>query len=58
MHCHIAWHTSEGLAVQIMERQTEFVPLLDGDLLSSTCASWDSYAAASVWSNEQDDSGI
>ncbi|TGO13496.1 hypothetical protein BTUL_0068g00030 [Botrytis tulipae] len=29
MHCHIAWHTSEGLAVQILERESELVDLLD-----------------------------
>lgn len=23
MHCHIAWHTSEGFAVQILERKSE-----------------------------------
>ncbi|TGO59519.1 hypothetical protein BELL_1242g00020 [Botrytis elliptica] len=46
MHCHIAWHTSEGLAVQILERESELVDLLDGDLLNAKCAAWDSYALA------------
>lgn len=58
MHCHIAWHTSEGLAVQIIEREDEFVDLLDLDLLNSTCAAWETYAAASVYDYEQTDSGI
>ncbi|KAH8653576.1 putative extracellular dihydrogeodin oxidase/laccase [Xylariales sp. PMI_506] len=44
MHCHIAWHTSEGLAVQVLERESEFLDLIDADTLNSTCASWDTYA--------------
>ncbi|RWA08985.1 hypothetical protein EKO27_g6120 [Xylaria grammica] len=56
MHCHIAWHTSEGLAVQVLERESELLDLLDGDALNSTCAAWDTYQT----SDEivQDDSGI
>ncbi|TGO27265.1 hypothetical protein BPAE_0045g00640 [Botrytis paeoniae] len=56
MHCHIAWHTSEGLAVQILERESELVDLLDGDLLNSTCAAWNSYVSAD--NVIQPDSGI
>ena len=26
MHCHIAWHASAGLAVQILERQISITP--------------------------------
>ncbi|KAI0404776.1 multicopper oxidase-domain-containing protein [Xylaria palmicola] len=56
MHCHIAWHTSEGLAVQVLERESEILDLLDADTLNSTCAAWDTYQG----SDEivQDDSGI
>jgi hypothetical protein len=56
MHCHIAWHTSEGLAAQILERESEFVPTLDGDLLNSTCAAWEAYTAEDAV--VQDDSGV
>jgi hypothetical protein len=45
MHCHIAWHTSEGLAVQILERETELVGLIDSTVLNSTCEAWDTYVA-------------
>jgi hypothetical protein len=45
MHCHIAWHTSEHLAVQILERETEFVSLMDSTVLNSTCDAWDTYTA-------------
>ncbi|KAF3761942.1 hypothetical protein M406DRAFT_95172 [Cryphonectria parasitica EP155] len=55
-HCHIAWHTSEGLAVQMVERESEIVDLIDADLMNSTCSAWNDYAnkVALV----QDDSGI
>ncbi|KAI1355572.1 putative extracellular dihydrogeodin oxidase/laccase [Xylaria sp. FL0043] len=56
MHCHIAWHTSEGLAVQVLERESEIADLLDGDTLNSTCAAWDTYQTAD--DVVQDDSGI
>ncbi|OJJ38260.1 hypothetical protein ASPWEDRAFT_734450 [Aspergillus wentii DTO 134E9] len=41
MHCHIAWHTSEGFAVQILERQSEIT--IDEDRLNSTCANWQKF---------------
>ena len=56
MHCHIAWHTSEGLAVQILERETEFVSLMDSTVLNSTCDAWDTYVAED--DIVQDDSGV
>ncbi|KUJ20827.1 putative extracellular dihydrogeodin oxidase/laccase [Mollisia scopiformis] len=48
MHCHIAWHTTEGLAIQLLEREADFVPLIDDTILNSTCASWDAYTPESV----------
>ncbi|CAI7599130.1 unnamed protein product [Penicillium crustosum] len=41
MHCHIAWHTSEGFAVQILERQSEIKS--DYAQLNSTCSKWSEY---------------
>lgn len=41
MHCHIAWHTSEGFAVQILERQSEIKS--DYAQLNSTCSNWSKY---------------
>ena len=55
MHCHIAWHTTEGLAVQLLERESEIPALLD-TALNTTCAAWDVYTAADEV--VQDDSGI
>lgn len=44
MHCHIAWHTSEGFAVQILERESEIT--YDYDTLNGTCTNWKAYVAA------------
>ncbi|KAL1618176.1 hypothetical protein SLS54_007417 [Diplodia seriata] len=56
MHCHIGWHTSEGFAIQILERWDEIEPLIDYDVLEDNCNAWDSYVEAN--SVEQDDSGV
>lgn len=56
MHCHIAWHTSEGLAVQVVERESELVDLVDGDVLNSTCTAWNTYQEEA--NLLQEDSGI
>jgi len=56
MHCHIGWHTSEGFALQIVERYDEIAALIDYDTLNSTCAAWDTYATAN--SIVEDDSGV
>ncbi|KAJ0422380.1 extracellular dihydrogeodin oxidase/laccase [Aspergillus carlsbadensis] len=54
MHCHIAWHTSEGFAVQILERAGEIE--YDYAALNATCRNWQEYVAADDVT--QDDSGV
>ncbi|KAJ5594712.1 uncharacterized protein N7459_000920 [Penicillium hispanicum] len=44
MHCHIAWHTSEGFAVQLLERAPEIE--FDYATLNRTCRNWDHYVHA------------
>lgn len=56
MHCHIGWHTSEGFALQIVERQSEIAALVDTDRLSEGCAAWDTYVSES--GVVEDDSGV
>lgn len=59
MHCHIAWHTSEGFAVQFLERESEMLTtsgVLNAEAINSTCSNWDKYVAA--LDVDQDDSGI
>lgn len=41
MHCHIAWHTSEGFAVQLLERESEIGYNMGS--LNSTCNAWNRY---------------
>jgi hypothetical protein len=56
MHCHIGWHTSEGLDMQFIERSSEAVGLIDYDTFNSTCAAWQSYVDSSGVTEE--DSGV
>ncbi|CAG7959720.1 unnamed protein product [Penicillium salamii] len=53
-HCHIAWHTSEGFAVQILERESEIPYNMTS--LKSTCSNWDAYVHAD--DVNQYDSGV
>ncbi|RFU23841.1 hypothetical protein B7463_g12498, partial [Scytalidium lignicola] len=56
MHCHIGWHTSEGLALQLAERASEIPALVDDTVLSDTCTAWNSYGSSS--GVVEDDSGV
>lgn len=56
MHCHIAWHTSEGFALQLLERESEMAALMDVTAINSTCANWATYTAED--DVVQDDSGV
>lgn len=56
MHCHIGWHTSEGLALQFVERYSEITALIDETTLSDTCTAWSSYASNN--GVEEEDSGV
>ncbi|KAI0113467.1 putative multicopper oxidase [Daldinia grandis] len=56
MHCHIGWHTSQGFALQFVERSDEIASITDTDMLTDTCSSWSSFQTSE--GVEQDDSGI
>ncbi|KAH8594958.1 Cupredoxin [Bisporella sp. PMI_857] len=56
MHCHIAWHVSEGLAVQFLERKSEIASAMDLSHLADECQAWDTYYATSPY--KKDDSGL
>ena len=63
MHCHIVWHASSGLALQILEN-TDRVVLRNRTSLDETCKNWDNWYKArgksncSIYIPFQDDSGI
>jgi hypothetical protein len=57
MHCHIAWHVSEGFAMQFVEREGEIAgTLTQPNEFLDTCSTWDSYYPTNLYS--QDDSGV
>ena len=63
MHCHIAWHASSGLAVQILEREKAInIPQHSMDEANRLCNNWKTwYSNTSNWwdlDSFQDDSGI
>jgi laccase len=58
MHCHIAWHASQGLAMQLIETPDSIGDTVEGRLeeMEDTCNAWTEYYADSE--HKQDDSGI
>ncbi|KAI0120797.1 multicopper oxidase [Hypoxylon sp. NC0597] len=56
MHCHIGWHTSQGFALQFVERYDEIAGITDADALTNTCSSWSSFQQSEGLG--QSDSGI
>ncbi|KAI1134258.1 multicopper oxidase [Hypoxylon sp. FL0543] len=56
MHCHIGWHTSQGFALQFVERYDEIAGITDADALTDSCSSWSSFQNAQGLG--QSDSGI
>jgi FtsP/CotA-like multicopper oxidase with cupredoxin domain len=62
MHCHIAWHASQGLAVQFGEQYSSLQSGIIGDTseLNKGCEEWNkySYAGNPERPYEQTDSGI
>ena len=61
MHCHIAWHASQGLSMQFMERRGEISGLIgDTSVLKKGCDEWDGYWYEGNPNKpyEQTDSGI
>ncbi|KAL4914974.1 multicopper oxidase-domain-containing protein [Aspergillus aurantiobrunneus] len=56
MHCHIGWHTTQGFALQFVERYDEIAGILDQEQLRETCDLWNGYDAE--YDIPQHDSGI
>ncbi|CAL3968634.1 unnamed protein product [Diplocarpon coronariae] len=48
MHCHIAWHVSEGLAVQFLERKQDIPGAMVNGLeqVGENCKAWDAWYGA------------
>ncbi|KAF2654402.1 multicopper oxidase [Lophiostoma macrostomum CBS 122681] len=59
MHCHIAWHASQGLSVQFLERNGEIKGAIkDVSGLTQGCSEWDDYWQPGKHVYNQTDSGI
>ena len=60
MHCHIAWHVSEGMAVQFLESADQISGIDPAaSSFTDTCAGWNSYYPAhSAYLRDADDSGV
>lgn len=57
LHCHIAWHASEGLAMQFVESESSIaIGMKDTEIFDNTCKNWNAYVPTEVF--PQDDSGI
>jgi hypothetical protein len=52
----IGWHTSEGFAIQLVERYDEIAAQTDSSRLEQGCGNWTSHMERA--SIEQDDSGV
>lgn len=60
MHCHIAWHVSEGLSLQLVERQSEIFDTMTLDKeWQDTCSDWkDWYYSGNLYWGKKTDSGL
>ncbi|KAL4908522.1 hypothetical protein BDW74DRAFT_166169 [Aspergillus multicolor] len=56
MHCHIGWHTTEGFALQFVERIDEIREQVDGGFVKDACRTWGGYDEE--YGVEQHDSGV
>ncbi|KAI9710803.1 MAG: hypothetical protein M1812_007351 [Candelaria pacifica] len=56
LHCHIAWHLSAGLSVNILERPDDIRQMRIPGVVSETCGDWDRYSRGEVV--DQIDSGF
>jgi len=57
MHCHIAWHASQGLGLEFVESMGEIsMKLEDKIAFEDTCLRWDAYTPTEIYL--QDDSGV
>ncbi|KAI9740140.1 MAG: hypothetical protein M1818_004891 [Claussenomyces sp. TS43310] len=42
-HCHIAWHVSVGLYINIMERPADITEMQIPEVMKGTCVAWQAY---------------
>ncbi|KAK4180929.1 putative laccase precursor [Triangularia setosa] len=57
MHCHIAWHASQGFSVQFLEQLASIPTAMNLNELTANCNNWDTFYPSGA-PFLQDDSGI
>lgn len=55
-HCHIAWHLSLGLYLNIVEQPAQINQMQIPDVMAQTCTDWNAYSKLNVV--DQIDSGL
>lgn len=55
MHCHIAWHISEGFGMQFLEAPSQ-ITLPEQSAYDAECAAWTEYYANAYY--KKVDSGV
>ena len=55
-HCHIAWHASQGLSAQFLERADEIPKAMNLGAVTDNCNNWRAYFPTDPF--QQTDSGI
>ncbi|KAK5655145.1 hypothetical protein OQA88_6044 [Cercophora sp. LCS_1] len=55
-HCHIAWHVSQGLSIQFLERVQDIPQTVPLNSIKPNCDAWEAYYANSPF--KQFDSGL
>jgi hypothetical protein len=53
-HCHIAWHVSQGLSVQFLERRSEIAGAMNLNDITPNCNAWKAYAPSDPFLPKQD----
>jgi Multicopper oxidase len=57
VHCHIAWHQSEGLAMEFVISESEIaISPTNANIFQEQCSLWDAYTCTEKFL--EDDSGI
>ncbi|KAI9704711.1 MAG: hypothetical protein M1836_006491 [Candelina mexicana] len=58
-HCHIAWHVSQGLYINIMERPADIKQMQIPQIMQQTCTAWQKYTDDNPHpQNSEIDSGL
>ena len=55
-HCHIAWHQSMGMSLNVMERPADIAQQQIFNVVRQTCRDWDAWSKVNVV--DQVDAGI